>query len=186
MKDEEIVDLYWARSEAAISETSDKYGGYCRSIAYNILRSDEDSEECVNSCWFSAWNSMPDLRPASLRAFLGKTVRNLALKRWEEKSAQKRGSGQTDAALDELSECVPAPNSGSRFADDLALTEALNGFLASLPAEKRKIFMRRYWYMSTVAEIAEDLSESESKVKMTLLRTRKELKEALEREGIEL
>ena len=122
MKDEEIVDLYWARSETAISETSDKYGRYCHAIAYNILYSDEDSEECVSSCWFSAWNAMPDLRPVSLRAFLGKTVRNLALKRWEEKSAQKRGSGQVAAALDELSECVPAPNSGSRFADDLALT----------------------------------------------------------------
>lgn len=186
MEDSQIVDLYWERSPRAISETAEKYGRYCHRIAYNILRSEEDSEECVNDTYLSAWNAMPEQRPQKLSAFLGRITRNLALKKWEWYSAEKRGGGQVPLALDELQECVPAPDRVERVADDLALTEALNRFLASLPREKRRIFMRHYWYFSPVAEIAESYAVSESKVKMTLLRTRKELKLFLEKEGIDL
>ena len=186
MEDYQIVDLYWARSESAITESAAKYGRYCHSIAYGILRSDEDSNECVNDTWMSAWGAMPDQRPDKLSSFLGRITRNLSLKRWERNTAEKRGSGQVPAALDELAECVPADGGADRIADDIVLTDALNRFLASLIPEKRKIFMRRYWYCSTVSEIADDFGISESKVKMTLLRCRKELKKILEREGVGL
>lgn len=186
MEDNQIVDLYWARSENAISETERKYGRYCHYIAYNILHSDEDSEECVNDTYLNAWNAMPDKQPSRLAAFLGTITRNLALKRWERYNAEKRGSGQVMLALDELQECVPATNNENQIVDDLVLAEVFNRFLASLPKEKRKIFMRRYWYLSPVAEIAENYSISESKVKMSLLRTRNELKLVLEKEGIDL
>lgn len=186
MEDNQIVELYWARSENAISETADKYGRYCFSIARNILHSSEDSEECVNDTYLNAWNAMPDQRPDKLAAFLGRITRNLSLNRWEKYTAQKRGAGQVPLVLDELQECIPAKERTDRIVDDLVLADILNRFLASLTAEKRKIFMRRYWYLSPVTEIASDFAISESKVKMSLLRSRNELKRFLEKEGVDL
>ena len=186
MEDIQIVDLYWARSEAAITETAEKYGRYCYSIAYGVLHDDGDSEECVNDTWMCAWGAMPDQRPSKLSAFLGRITRNLSLKRWERNTAKKRGSGQVTVALDELRDCIPIDGDADRIADDIALTDTLNRFLASLDTDKRKIFMRRYWYFSPIAEIATDYGISESRVKMTLLRCRKELKNHLEKEGVEL
>ncbi len=186
MEDAQIVDLYWARSESAIAETAEKYGRYCHAIAFNILHNDEDSEECVNDTYMKAWNAMPDARPRRLGAFLGRITRNLSLNRLEQLRAEKRGAGQVPLALEELADCIPATDSAERIIDDLALTNALNRFLTSLSAEKRIIFLRRYWYLSPVEEIAEDLALSESKVKMSLLRSRKELKLFLEKEGVDL
>ena len=186
MEDNQIIDLYWARSETAISETASKYGRYCHSIAYNILRSHEDSEECVNDTFFNAWNTMPPQRPNKLSAFLGTIARNLSLKKWEQYSTEKRGFGQVPLALEELQDCIPALENVERVVDYLALTELLNKFLSKLPKGRRKIFMRRYWYMDTIKEIAEGYSMSESKVKMSLLRSRKELKQLLEKEGFVL
>ncbi|MCM1223873.1 MAG: RNA polymerase sigma factor [Lachnospiraceae bacterium] len=184
MDDKGILDLYWARSEAAISETAVKYGRYCHSIAYQILHSAEDSEECVNETWMKAWESMPPKRPERLSVFLGKITRNLSLNRYRQDNAQKRGGGQVPLALEELQECVPAAGRMDQVIDDMSLAEILNEFLAALPTEARKIFMRRYWYLSSVREIAEDFHIGESKVKMTLLRARNELKSRLEKEGI--
>ncbi len=186
MEDHEIVDLYWARSEDAIGETEAKYGRYCYYIAFNILHDNEDSEECVNDTYLKAWNAMPDRRPNRLSAFLGKITRNLALNRWESYHAEKRGSGQVPLALEELHECIPSAHSGEGLADELALADVLDRFLASLPKEKRRIFMRRYWYLSPIAEIAADHSMSESKVKMSLLRARNALRRVLAEEGIAL
>ena len=173
MDDKQILDLYWARSESAISETTKKYGKYCHFIAYNILRNAEDSEECVSETWLKAWNSIPPHRPERLSAFLGKITR-------------KRGRGQTILALEELQDCIPAADSVEQIVDGLVLTDILNRFLASLKSETRKIFMQRYWYLCSVREIAADLHVSESKVKMTLFRTRNELRTLLEKEGIVL
>ena len=186
MEDKQIVELYWARSERAISETKQKYGRYCRSIAYNILHNREDSEECVNDTYFNAWRAIPPQRPGRLSTYLGKITRNLALNKWEKYTAEKRGAGQVELALNELSECIPAPNRVDQAADDLAVAEILNRFLASLSKEARMIFMRRYWYFSPIKEIAADFAVGESKVKMTLMRTRNTLKNILEKEGIEL
>ncbi|MBO4872549.1 MAG: RNA polymerase sigma factor [Lachnospiraceae bacterium] len=186
MKDAEIVELYWARDEQAIRETAEKYGRYCQTIAFNILHDREDSEECVNDTWLHAWNAMPDQRPERLSAFLGRIARNLALKKREKDSAQKRGAGEVPLVLEELSDCLPAADHSDRIVEDMVLAEAFNRFLASLKAEQRKIFLRRYWYLSSVREIAADLGISESKVKMSLLRSRKELRQLLEKEGIEL
>ena len=186
MEDKQIIDLYWARSETAISETASKYGRYCHSIAFNILRSHEDSEECVNDTLFNAWKAMPPQRPNKLSAFLGTITRNLSLDKWEQYNAEKRGLGQVPFALEELHDCIPALENADQIADDLTLTEILNQFLNTLPKDRRKIFIRRYWYMNTIKEIAEGYSTSESKVKMSLLRSRNELKQLLEKEGFDL
>ena len=109
MEDSAIIDLYWAREERALSETDTKYGGYCRSIAHNILKNREDSEECVSDTWLHAWNAMPPQRPSILSSFLGRITRNLSFDRCRRQNAEKRGGGSLPLALDELSECVPAP-----------------------------------------------------------------------------
>ena len=111
MEDAAIVALYWARDEQALAETAEKFGAYCRKIADNILHSAHDAEECENDTWLAAWNSMPTNRPAQLAPYLGRITRNLALDRFDRAAAQKRGSGQTCAPLDELAECVAAPGS---------------------------------------------------------------------------
>jgi len=184
MDDRQIIALYNERSEAALSETEKKYGRYCRTIAYNILNNEEDSEECVNDTWLKAWEAIPPRCPDSLAAFLGEITRNLALNLYKHKNREKRGGGQTMLVLEELAECVPGTDSTQEAVNEALLAEVLNGFLAELPTEKRKIFMRRYWYLSSVREIAEEYGLSESKVKMTLLRLRSKLKTVLEKEGI--
>lgn len=186
MDDKQIVDLYWARTENAISETAHKYGKYCHYIAYNILHNDEDSEECVNDSYLKVWNVIPPQRPSKLSTFLGKITRNLALDRYKYNTREKRGSGQMPLVIDELAECISATDSTNQVIDDMVLADCFNRFLATLPVETRKIFMRRYWYFSSIKEIATDFSISESSVKMTLLRTRSKLKQLLEKEGFEL
>ena len=182
MDDSGIVDLYWQRSDRAVTETADKYGAYCRHIATAILQSREDAEECVNDTWLRAWNAIPPQRPERLQTFLGKITRNLALNRWEKSRAEKRGEGQMSLVLDELAECVGSGE--DPMEDKLHFRDVLNRFLAGLPGEARKIFVRRYWYMSPVKEIAAEYGFSESKVAVTLFRTRKQLKSVLEKEGI--
>ena len=186
MEDEQIIKLYWARSEDAITQTARKYGSYCHTIAYNILHNNEDSEECVNDTYLKAWSSLPPHRPGRLSAFLGKITRNLSLDRYRHYTAEKRGAGQPVLALEELSGCVPDTDGMERILDEMELVALLNRFLASLPLESRKCFMRRYWYFSPISEIARDYGMSESKVKMSLLRSRNKLREMMEKEGVSL
>ncbi len=186
MEDSKIVDLFWERSETAIAQTQQKYQRYCHYIAYNILGSDEDAEECVNDTYVRAWDSIPPHRPERLSTFLGKITRNLALDRYKGINAQKRRGAQTAAVIEELQECIPSLAYPSDIVDDIALRDALNSFLYSLPSETMKIFLQRYWYMASVAEIAEEFDVSISKVKITLHRTRNSLKKHLEKEGINI
>ena len=186
MDDKQILDLYWARSESAIAETDKKYGKFCHRIAYNILVNHEDSEECVNDTYLKTWSIIPPKRPVKFGAFLGKIVRNLALNRYEKLHTAKRGSGEVPVALDELAECIPDPNPVERTIDNKILADKLNIFLSELPKDTRKIFMRRYWELCSVKEIASVYGISESKVKMILFRTRGKLRTFLEREGIAL
>lgn len=185
MEDTKIIDLYWTRSESAIAETAKKYGSYCRAVAFRILRSDRDSEECVNDTWLGAWTAMPPKRPAVLSTFLGRITRNLALNRRERDRAQKRGAGEVTVALEELQECVPDPGGASAL-DDMALADALSRFLFSLPQEAQKFFVQRYWYLCSIREIADSCGVGAGKVKMSLLRSRRELREFLRKEDIAL
>ena len=186
MDDKQIIELYHERSEDAISETANKYGKYCYSIAYHVLYNVEDSEECVNDTYLRTWEAIPPQYPNNLSAFLGKITRNLALNRYKYYVREKRGNGQTTLVLDELQECVPTTSSTEQAVEEKLLVEVLNRFLYNLPKEKRILFLRRYWYMHSIQEIAEDFGYSESKVKMTLLRIRNKLKQVLEKEGVVL
>ncbi len=184
MKDGQIVDLYWARDERALAETEAKYGGYCLAIARNILSDGADAEECVNDTWLGAWNAMPDARPNALAAFLGKITRRLALDRWRAKYAAKRGGGEVPLVLDELAECAPAGEGPEEALAARVLAEAVNAFLRSLPPVEMGVFLRRYWYLESVKDTAQRLGFSQSKVKSMLARTRRKLKDYLEKEGL--
>ena len=186
MEDNLIIQLYFDRSEEAISQTAVKYGRYCHTIAYNILHNFEDSEECVNDTYWKAWGSIPPRRPKRLAAFLGKITRNLSLDMYRHYTADKRGGGELAIALEEIGSCASSAWVVHDHADEMVLVDVLNSFLASLSPEHRRVFMRRYWYVSSVKEIADDYGITESKVKMSLLRSRNRLKAVLEKEGIAL
>ncbi len=183
MTDEKIVALYWERSERAIAETQKKYHSFCAYIARSILRDWEEAEEVVNDTYLKVWNAVPPEKPNPLKAFLGRITRQLAINRLERKMAQKRGGGEYHLVLDELTECIPNGDHGEDMEDTLALQTAINDFLGSLSEKTRNIFVRRYWYLCTIEEIAKGYGMGQSNVKMVLLRTRNKLKNYLEQEG---
>ena len=184
MLDEKIVEMYWSRSEDAITETSKKYGHYCHSIAYNILRNHADSEECVNDTYLSAWNSMPTKRPSKLGAFLAVITRNISLKKYNYYSAKKRGGTQVPLVLDELLDCVSGNDTTEDIIETMHFEKVLNDFLESLSEQSRNIFVCRYWHLLSVKEIAVKYKMTESNVKVSLHRARNALKIILEKEGI--
>ena len=182
MEDARIVELYWARSERAIDETSAKYGKYCYAIAHNILANAEDADESVNDTYLAAWNSIPPHRPAILSTFLGKIARRISIDKWRARSAEKRGGGELALALDELSECVPSDTNVEQIVEAEELGKAIDRFVMALPIMERRVFICRYWYLDPVASICHQFGFSQSKVKVMLHRTRKSLRSYLEKE----
>lgn len=182
MEDEQIINLYWERSESAIKETDAKYGRFCHYIAFRILNRDWDAEEVVNDTWLKTWNTIPENRPASLKCYVGMICRQLAFNTY--KRNQLHPEGQFALALDELGTCVSGGDEIAAITENADLVAALNDFLRTLPARTRIIFLRRYWYCNSIAELAKDFSMKESAVTMLLYRTRSKLKEYLERSGV--
>lgn len=183
MEDSQIIELYWQRSEAAITETSQKYGRLCRRIAMNIVGNFSDAEECENDTYIAAWNAIPPTRPNVFSAFLSKITRNIALNRYEYNKAQKRNN-EFDLILSELEECIAGKNTVEDAYEEGVIAAMLDEFLETLSKEKRVIFVRRYWYSDAVKDIAKRMQISESKVKTVLFRTRKELQDYLAKRGI--
>ncbi len=183
MDDQSIVELYWQRAEKAIAETDTKYGGYCFSIAYNVLANKEDAEESVSDTYMAAWNELPPHRPQILATFLGKITRNISISRWRSRSAHKRGGGEIVLALEELDECVAdQQNVESNYIKKEAAA-MFNRFLDTLPETERRIFLRRYWCLDSIAEIAASFGFSQSKVTSMLHRTRAKLRTQFQKEG---
>lgn len=183
MEDGQIIELYWNRDQRAIRETDGKYGKLLHGIAWNLLRSREDSEECVNDTYLRVWEAIPPARPGAFRIWLGRITRNLSLDRWKSRRAEKRGGG-AEVLLGELEDCLPAPAGTGRPVEDGELAELLSAFLRGLSREGRAMFLRRYWYGESVAEVALALGCGEEKVKSSLFRSRKALRAYLEKEGI--
>ena len=183
MEDSRIVELYWTRSECAISETASKYGRFCHAIAYRILTNTEDASECVNDTYLGAWNSMPPHHPSVLSTFLGKITRRISINRWKEQSRSKRGGGEVALALDELADISSSADTES-IIESKELLSAINRFLSTLPDTERDVFVFRYWFLAPVPEISQKFDFSESKVKSMLLRTRKKLRNYLQKEDL--
>ena len=184
MDDREIVELYFSRNERAIKETDMKYGKLCRSIAYNILKNDEDAEECVDDTYIGVWNAIPPEKPNHFMAFVCKIARNIALKRLESETRQKR-SQATVISISELAEILP-DESISANVENEEIGKAISAFLRKEKTDIRKVFIRKYYFFDSVSEIAERYDFTESKVKNMLYHTRNKLKEYLIKEGIEI
>ena len=183
MEDADIIAMYFERNQNAIAETKRKYGGYCFTLADRILGNKEDSEECVNDILFSAWNSIPPQRPKYLRMFLAKLTRNRALNRVKADSAGKRGGGETALIYEELSEFISAGQDVESEILAKELGQAVNSFIKELPEREGDIFIRRYFFMAAVKDIAEGFCMPPGNVSVSLGRTRKKLKEHLEKNG---
>lgn len=181
--DEHIVALYWERSEQAITESATKYGNYCHSIAYSILASREEADESVNDTWFDAWTQMPPHRPKILSTFLGKITRRISIDRWRKNHADKRGGGELPLVLDELEDCISTGSETETALERQEMERIMREFLHPLPKTERSIFLRRYWYMQPIAEIAAEFGFSVSKTTSMLHRTRAKLRKKLESEG---
>ena len=183
MEDSQIIELYWQKNAEAIRETSAKYGSYCYRIADSILNSPEDSEECVNDTWLHTWNAIPPQRPGVLRLFLARVTRNLALDRYSARRAEKRGGGEMALVLDELAECLPGGADVERDFEARELGERIRRFVRELPEREGNVFVRRYFFAESAAEIGERYGMTENHVCVMLSRTRRKLKTKLKKEG---
>lgn len=183
MDDQSVIGLYWARSQEAIKQTDRIYGPLCRKIASKFLRSAEDVEECVNDTYFALWNAIPPAKPAHFPSFLAKVARNQALKRLEHLTAAKRCT-EADLSFEELSQCLGTASSEEDRLDELVLRQTITAFLQQQTRENRVIFIRRYFFLDSVQEVAAHCGISQSKVKSSLLRTRQKLKNHLIKEGL--
>lgn len=181
MEDSEIVELFWQRKETAVEHTENKYGSRLYSLAMNILLCCEDAEEAVNDTYLTAWNTIPPKRPEFLYAFLAKICRFTAYGKLDYKTAKKRQAEIVELTA-EMESCIPAPSEESVDGEEIG--RLLNQFLAGLTEEKRLIFMRRYWFGDSISSISKRYGIGESKVKVSLMRTRKELKKHLKKEGV--
>ena len=183
MDDQSIVELYLQRDENAIKESRNKYEAYCYRIAMNILSVAEDVEECINDTWISVWNRIPPVIPKSLKAFLGKLVRDISLSRYRAVHAKKRYNGM-ELILDELAECIPSGQDIQKSLEQKELSETVNGWLDSLPQEDRVLFVKRYYYGETVKQLSEMQSCTENQMAQKMMKLRNKLKAHLLSGGV--
>lgn len=186
MEDKLIVALYTNRDESAILQTTKKYGSRLRSLALGIVKDIQTAEECENDTYMEAWNSIPPHAPDNyLYAFLARITRHISLNCCRDRSRLKRSAFIYELSS-EMEQCIPAPDNTECKINSMALKDAINGFLGTLSEEKRNVFLRRYWYLDSIADISKRFNLSESKVKTMLFRSRNMLREYLEKEGITL
>lgn len=186
MDDAKIVELYLQRNEDAITQTAQKYGARLQNISFGIVGERSAAEECENDTYTEAWNSIPPNEPKHyFYAYLCRIIRNISLDRCRKSSALKRKAHISELSL-EMEMCIPSPDDCEQRIADMAFADLLNSFLEKLPADKRRIFVRRYFFLDSTKDIATHFSVSESKVKTTLHRVRKEFKNYLIKEGYEL
>lgn len=183
MEDKEIIGLFFSREESAITRTKEKYGSYCAAIAGNILGDHQDVEEVLSDTWLRVWNTIPPKRPEHLKLYLARIARNLAFDRFRADSRAKRGGGEMPLALEELRECLPAPGNPEEVLAARELKKCINAFLWTLPERDREIFLLRYFSVESTVAIAKKFRLSEAGVRTVLSRTRKKLKDHLEKEG---
>lgn len=183
MDDRKIVGLFLERSEQAVGEVSRKYGRLCQHIARGIVQSEADAQECVSDAYLTLWKTIPPEKPASLRAYLTRVLRNICYNRRDYETADRRDS-RLDISLQELEDILPDSVGSERMLETMVLRDALNTFLRSLPQKDRYLFLRRYYYLDTCREISRKTGMDESTVSTRLNRLRRRLKDLLLKEGI--
>ena len=183
LEDAKIIELFFARSEFAIKELDTKYGKVCYKIAYNILSDHLDSEECVNDAYLGTWNAIPPQRPNPLLAFVCKIVRNISIMRHRTNTAMKRNSSY-DIAMSEIEQSIVDPDTVEDTMEAKALARIIERFLDTLTEENRVIFMRRYWFSDSYADISKLTGFTEKNISVRLTRIRNNLRNYLVKEGV--
>lgn len=183
MDDEQIIELFFSRSELAISELDTKYGKVCYKLSYNILNDWQDAEECVNDAYLCTWDMIPPQRPNPLLTFVCKLVRNISISRHRANTAKKRSSTYS-IALNEIEHCISSSVSIEEEIEANTLSSVIENFLDILPEESRVVFMRRYWFSDSYAEIAKLTGITEKNVSVKLTRIRKQLRNYLMERGV--
>lgn len=183
MEDQQIVQLYWQRDQMAIEQTERKYGRYLTKVAYHILCNLEDCAESVNDTYLAAWNAIPPHTPQSLCAFLSKLTRRISIDLLRKKQSAKRGGGEYELSLEELSQCLPGGHDPEAEVNGKELVRTIENFLLTLPEKTRNVFIGRYFYMDSVKEVARYCGLTESNAKVLLHRTRLALADHLKEEG---
>ena len=183
MTDLQIIELYWNRSEDAITQTNQKYGAYCFTVANTILSDAQDAEECVSDTWLKAWLAIPPQRPDKLKLFLAKITRNLSVDRLKARLAQKRGGGEAELVLEELDQCIPTSMDTEQAYSMKELGRFINQFVRALPEREGNLFIRRYFYGEAVETIALRYHIKPHNAAVILSRVRLKLKRHLEQEG---
>ncbi|MBP0983474.1 MAG: sigma-70 family RNA polymerase sigma factor [Oscillospiraceae bacterium] len=186
MEDSEILELYRTRSEEAIRQTEQKYSRYLTVISNNILNDREDSRECVNDTYLRAWDTIPPHFPERLAGYIGKICRDISIGRYRRKKAAKRGGSEYALSLEELCDCVSGSETPEQALDVKLLAAAIGEYLRTISQQARIEFVQRYYFCDPVKNIALYSGRSESAVKSGLLRTRRGLKEYLEKEGFNI
>ena len=176
--DENIIELFFARSEQGIRELDTKYGKDCHNLSYHIVGSRQDAEECVNDAYLGAWNAIPPERPDPLLSYILKIVRNISLKIYWRKEAAKRSSHYT-IALDEIEPYITDSKTVEDEIEAKELARIIGEFLDMLTSENRVIFMRRYWFADSYKDITEFVGLSEKNVSVRLTRIREKMKQYL-------
>lgn len=186
ISDEAIVELYWNRNEKAIKETDKKYGGYLLTIAYNIVRNKQDSEECLNDTYLGTWNQIPPTRPQIFRVFLSKIMRNIAVDRFRKTNAAKRVPTELCVSLEELNDSLPASLTLEEELEIKETAKKLSTFIRTLEEREEFAFVCRYYYADRISDIAKMLQVSTATVFRILSEVRTRLKEYLEKEGVKI
>ena len=186
MEDKKIIDLYFQRDESAIAETKAKYEKYCFGVANGILSSPSDAEECVSDTFLRAWNAIPPEKPRQLKLFLGRITRNLSVDRLRTNTAQKRGNGETQLALDELSGCISAGGDPADTLEFQQLQQAIARFLHTLPQREKDLFLCRYFYVESYRKLAKRFHIREENARLILSRVRGKLRDFLTEEGFDV
>lgn len=181
MEDLQIINLYFNRDEAAISETDKKYGAFCHGIALNVLSVKADAEECVNDTYLQAWNRIPPQRPAKLGAWLGKVVRDISIDLWKKNHRQKRYAG-IEQLFDELQDCIPSSKTVDSEMEEKELAEVISEWLLSLSKSDRILFIHRYWNGKSLNELAEEAGTKPNSLAKRMYKLRQDLKLTLEQE----
>ena len=176
--------MFNSRDEQALRITAEQYGGLCQSIARNILKNEQDAEECLNDALLQTWNTIPPAQPKNFCAYLLRIVQNLAIDRFRAKRREKRGGTQQPAELDELSEFLPSSENVLSEVEQRELLAAITRYLEGLPQKQRGMFIRRYWGCASLSELAEAYQMRKHNVEVSLSRIRQNLRDHLRKEGL--
>jgi len=183
--DNKIIQLFFQRSEQAIMEVQIKYGGLCHEISFNILKNESDTQECINDVYLALWNTIPPERPDPFVSYVARVARNQSIMRYHHNTAKKRNS-HYDTALSELEDCIPSSETVEELIRAKELAAHFDAFLGSLSKKNCVIFIRRYYFSESVADIAKRMHMEPRKVTLSLSKSREKLKKYLLKKGVAL